>query len=338
MLLPEWDDENGGYATSGSQPTKARPPLVVRLLSWYATARMFTEFITRALQRGPCGVAELMSGRSLIRYIAVPAMLILVGFLWQTCLGDSNSFVVYFGRPMDVFRYARSDWKQLLLSSLQCALTAIASLVLAGVLAFTLLWFGLLRERLLDRVERVAVSSQAIPFLVIVALTLLAEGPLFRWLKVQPPIPLYCIAPVTLSLLFPPLAYGAAAIARIPIQLKSLMRLWRAPKRYRIWHVYLPAAAPDVLTGLRASATWAVGATLIAEGLLNGVEGDTSTLGHFLLRPFSSGPAGRITAVVLLSTALGFAVYYLFVVVQSWIERRLLGHAVKHEHAYPPIT
>jgi ABC-type nitrate/sulfonate/bicarbonate transport system permease component len=203
-------------------------------------------------------------------------------------------------------------------------------------MAILLLMFGLFFKGGLRVIELLASSSQTIPFLVIVAIFLLIEKPLFRALSFTPRADVYCLLPVTLALVFPPLANGAEAIAQMPIQLKALSRRWNAPSSWRIRRIYLPCAINDILTGVRASATWAVGATLITEGLLNGVEGDSDTLGHALLRPFSSSAhPGKTPAVILIATILGFAVYYLFVVLQRRVDRRLRGITAGKERDFP---
>ena len=146
----------------------------------------------------------------------------------------------------------------------------------------------------------------------------------------------FFVLPVTVALMFPPLANGAGAIRRMPLQLRELLRIWGAPSLWKIRRVYLPLAIPDILTGVRASSTWAVGATLIAEGLLNGVSGDSNTLGHYLVRPFSSSASpGRTPAVILIATVLGFLVYLLFVGVQRYWESRLIGDTNPVEISLP---
>jgi ABC-type nitrate/sulfonate/bicarbonate transport system permease component len=115
--------------------------------------------------------------------------------------------------------------------------------------------------------------------------------------------------------------------------MKSMLRLWNPPVFWRITRVYIPNALPDILTGLRASATWAIGATLISEGLLNGIPGDTSTLGSFLVMPFNA-PPGRTPTAIILSTALGFLVYFIFCFLESKIQLYLLGSAKQTERDY----
>jgi len=254
---------------------------------------------------------------------------------WANLLSADSPVVVYFGTPRDAIDYALSNSRELAVSAAKCLLTAVLGLILAGVLATALLIVGLLRPRWLGVIERLAAISQTVPILVIVTIALIVETTIFHFLALSVPVTVYCIVPVTVGLLFPPLVNGADAVSRLPLELRALLRLWAAPIRWRVFRVYLPAALPSLLTGLRASATWAISGTLITEGLLNGVEGDSSTLGHFLVRPFSSGDPGKMPSVILISTILGFGVYYLFVLVQFAAERRLLGPAAKVAQTYP---
>jgi ABC-type nitrate/sulfonate/bicarbonate transport system permease component len=216
-----------------------------------------------------------------------------------------------------------------------CALVSIVSLVLGALLSTLLLVLGLWSDGRLSLIERLAAALQTVPVLVIVTVSLLIETQLAIFLRLTGPASLYCLIPVTIALMFPPLANGAGAIRRMPIQLKELLRVWDAPSSWTIRRVYLPLAIPDILTGVRASATWAVGATLIAEGLLNGVDGDSNTLGHFLVRPFSSSASpGRTPAVILIAIILGFLVYLLFVGLQRYAEGLLQGDTTHAEAAY----
>lgn len=254
---------------------------------------------------------------------------------WEKTYANSSVIVIYFGRPSDVIAYLRSEWAALFYSALVCTLVSISSLVLSGVLSVILLTAGLLSERGVKVIERIAALTQTVPMLVIVTVSLLLETQLFALLGIQPTTGWYCVLPVTAALLFPPLVNGAGAINRAPIELKAMLRLWNASRLSRVRRVYLPLVIPDILTGIRSSATWAVGATLIAEGLLNGISGDSSTLGHFLMRPFSNGQPGRTPAVIVVATVLGFAVYYFSVVIQQIIEKRLHGNTAIAGVAYP---
>ena len=273
--------------------------------------------------------------RVLIGFAAVIVGFIWLIAVWQISFANSNYLVVYFGRPSDVPRYVYDHWNYLLFASLDCFLTAIISLILAWAIATLMLTIGLLKDGWLKPMEWFAATSQVVPLLVIVTVFFILERTIFGSPSFSHATAVYSLAPVTLSLIFPPLVYGANSIMRTQIQIKSLLRLWQAPIWWRIFRVYLPKALPDILTGLRTSATWAIGATLISEGLFDGVEVNKRTFGHLLVRPFSSStPLGQTLTVIILSTVLAFGVYYLFGGIQLFVERRLLGTVVRAENDY----
>jgi len=261
-----------------------------------------------------------------------------VFLMWRWQRAPHNSLVVtYWGRPSDIVDYLRWNASAELAGSIVlCLSTAVISLIVAGVLAVVLLMLGSLSATGLRIMERFAALSQTVPTLVIVTIFLLLERQLKTALHIKElPLMLYCLGPVTVSLLFPPLVNGADAITRLSIDLKSLLRLWGAPAWARTYRVYIPAAIPQILTGVRTSATWAVGATLLTEGLISAVEGDSSSLGHYLLRAFSEGTASRTTSVFIIATALAFFVYVLAMLGQRGLEMLMLGRTAITHADYP---
>lgn len=268
--------------------------------------------------------------------VALVALLAYVALgTWETTASNRGPLVVYFARPSDTWRYLRTEWAALASSAFMCLLVASMSLLLSALASLSLLVAGLYSTSKLRMIERSAAYSQTVPTLVVVTISLLAEKQLFKTLGITVNAHWYCVFPVTLALMFPPLANGAGAINRAPLQLKELLRLWAAPPFWRIRRVYLPLVLPDILTGVRSSATWAVGATLITEGLLNGVEGDSTTLGRALMRPFSAGEPGKTLSVLLIASALGYLLYAMVVRLQEVLERWLLGQATEAADAYP---
>jgi ABC-type nitrate/sulfonate/bicarbonate transport system permease component len=266
------------------------------------------------------------------------ALIALLALFWEFAPSNPKEsvIVIYFDRPSDVLSFMQSNGYDLAKSALGTATTALVSLLLAAVLSCAMILIGARSENSIRIIERLAAATQAIPFIAVVAVLFIFQKAMFSYLSIRPTVTLYCLAPVTLSLLFPPLAAGSSALLRVPYEAKVLMCLWATPTWDRIWRVYFPLTIPSLLTGLRTSATWTIAATLIAEGMLNGVEGDTGTLGHYLIRPFGrSGAEGRFVALVLVSTILGFSVYWGFVFLQQYIERYLLGGAAQKEQSFP---
>lgn len=270
--------------------------------------------------------------RRVLLVLAVGLAVGLLIYAWQ-CLASNQSHVVsYFGRPSDTWLYLMGNWKTLLSSSVMCLSVAAGSLVLAAFMSLLLLAYGLHSPKRLPSIERFAAYLQTVPMLVVVTICLVIQKELFKVVGVMPTAYWYCVLPVTIALMFPPLANGAGALRRTLLEVKQLLRLWDVPPYQRIMKVYLPLVLPDVLTGVRSSATWAVSATLVVEALLNGVEGQMATLGHaFLGKP----PAGLLVSVVAVSSLLGYLLYAAVASLQGIIERRLLGKAAEAADLYP---
>jgi NitT/TauT family transport system substrate-binding protein len=89
----------------------------------------------------------------------------------------------------------------------------------------------------------------------------------------------------------------------------------------------------EVLTGVRAGSSWAVGAVLIVEGLVNGTSTDSTTLGRKLMT--ASAPRGQILAAVTISSLLAFATYLSFWWLQSRYERKHFGRLQSNHTMYP---
>src|SRR5216684_4628591 len=298
-----------------------------------------------SLRSGPRCITESKKRCALIVLASVACGAL---FLWQEVLSDQNVIVIYFNRPSDVIGCFRTTPGQLLLGSLINICTSIVSLFLAGSLAMMLLRLGLRAEGRLSLIERLAVWSQIVPVLVIVTIFLLLEMEICKSLNITQPqtklgevpwIILNCVGPVTLSLLFPPIVWGADDILNTAVQMKSLLRIWQAPVNWRIRHIYQPAGLHGVLAGVRISATWAVVASLITEGLLSGVPGQGMTLGQRLMRPFSSSPQkGQTVAVILVSVILGFGVYSVAYLIERRVNRLVYGNQVVTDREYPLLA
>lgn len=255
-------------------------------------------------------------------------------YWWSEAASASSLMIVYFGRPSEIAHYVREEWKLIAIESAWCFATAIASLFLAGMLAVTMLAVGMLSDKLLSKIERIAALFQTIPTLIVVVVFLLIERGVFTSFNITPPIDGFCLIPVACSLVFAPLANGISAAKHAPISMKALLRMWHAKRFWRVFRIYLPYITTDILTGLRTSATWAVSAVLVAEGMINGAVGDSDTLGHALIQPSSNQP-GETTTVIVISSILGFSVYYLALITQAILEKALYGKTAALQHAYP---
>jgi ABC-type nitrate/sulfonate/bicarbonate transport system permease component len=265
------------------------------------------------------------------------AVLVFVIFLiwWERYASRDSPLVAYFDRPSVALRYFQSEWGGVVVSSLACLITALGSLAIATLIAVGLLVLGMRSDGRLAKIERVAAVVQTVPTLIVVTIFLLVERQLLHDMHAQAAIDVYCLAPVAFALSIAPLVTGVGAINRAPIDMKRLMRLWDATPGWRVHNVYLPFVFADILTGARASATWAVSAVLVAEGMMNGVEGDRATLGHSLIKPFSGNEKGETVVVIIASTVVGFACYWIACHIQKRLERWIYGTTAVDHNSYP---
>lgn len=125
-----------------------------------------------------------------------------------------------------------------------------------GVLAATVLGYGLAKSRSLERLlTPYVVASQAIPVVAIAPLLVIWFGPgLFS--KV-----LIC----ALIVFFPVLINTVVGMRSVPLQLSELMRSLHATRSQTFWKLEVPASLPVFLGGLRIGATLAVIGAVVGE-------------------------------------------------------------------------
>lgn len=242
-----------------------------------------------------------------------------------------NPVLAHFGRPSEAVAQLWTVWPVVALRAIHTLAVSIAALTLSAALASSALVLGLLRPQELAILEQLTAYLQTVPIVVVVTVSFLIQRSL---LGPQSDVPgyAYALMPAAISLVFPPLANGIKAAHRITPEVKQMLRLWGIGRWRRVLQVYLPIVTPEVLTGIRSSATWAVGATLVVETMLNGVPGSSDTLGVMLVG--DGTPSLRLVAVAV-SCALGYLVYATFVMLQGAIERRLHGQASEAIDNYP---
>jgi len=273
-----------------------------------------------------------------ISLVSICLFIAVLLFWWEKHLDNNHIFVVYFGRPSDVLSYTTQSWQKILKGSLSTTIIAFISLLMSAAMALLFLVIGLLSDRWLRQIEKFALISQTIPMLVIVAICYIIEKSIIGRAFLNIHFVWYCFVPVSIVLFFPPLVYGIKGIRDIDTDMKAMLRIWNAPKMWRIIKVYLPQALPHILTGLRVSASWAIVAALITEGLMFGVSNDQFSIGQSLIRPFSGSVIkGQTLTLMIVATILGYFVYYVVGCIQSILQKKVFGIAAENEKNYPII-
>lgn len=265
--------------------------------------------------------------------VIIPLTILL--YCWQSILDVNSQIVIYFGRPGNVFDYVILNWDRIGKGAAVTTFVAFVSLALSGVVAVGFLAIGLSSEAKFRLVEHFAAISQTVPVLVTVTVFFILEKTLVKIIGLNLGFIWYCFIPVSVALFFPPLVYGIKGVRDIDSSMKGLLRIWGAPQGWRIKRIFLPEVLPHIMTGLRASSTWAVSATLITEGLVHGVVGSEYSIGKHLMRPFSgSVHPGQTLTLIIVATLLGLLVYLVTGRVQVYTQKRI-GSAREQERNYP---
>jgi NitT/TauT family transport system permease protein len=106
--------------------------------------------------------------------------------------------------------------------------------------------------------------------------------------------------------LFPVIANTLAGLLSTDPALEDLFRLYGASAWARLWKLKLPAATPNILTGLRVAAGLAVIGTVVGEFLV-GVFGAGQGLGVRIVSAKKMGRTDELFAAVLIASLLGLA-------------------------------
>lgn len=107
---------------------------------------------------------------------------------------------------------------------------------------------------------------------------------------------------------FPVIANTLAGLSSTDPALLDLFRLYGAGRVGILVKLRLPAALPNLFTGLQVAAGLTVIGTVVAEFLV-GELGDEQGLGVVIVSASHNGHSDRVFAAVLLASALGLAMY-----------------------------
>ncbi len=106
-------------------------------------------------------------------------------------------------------------------------------------------------------------------------------------------------------------------INAVPTQLVDMARSYNASRRQIVRAIILPAALPNILTGLRLALGQAIRGAITAEFLLS-----MSNLGKFIFNASSTFNMPRMFAGIIFVTVLGA----LLLALAERAERRILNH------------
>lgn len=164
-----------------------------------------------------------------------------------------------------------------------------------GVLAAILLSSSRLLERALSPY---ALFLQTVPIVAIAPLLVLWFGPGTRAVSVSS----FIVS------LFPVIANTLAGLRSVEPPLRDLFRLYGAGRLATLWKLELPAALPNLFTGLRVASGLAVIGAITGE-FVAGFSEDAAGLGILVLTAYRQLRTDLLFAAVLAATVLGLALF-----------------------------
>jgi ABC-type nitrate/sulfonate/bicarbonate transport system permease component len=240
--------------------------------------------------------------RSLAELSALP--IVLVALWWAI---SANSTSVFFPPLPDILK-ALVDWaptglREDVLPSLRNLLLGYALAVLVGVAVGTLLG----RVRLLGvAFSPILEFSRSIPPAALLPFFILAMGPNDRMR----------IAVIAVGSLWPTLLATVDGIRGIEPAVLDTARIYRISRRRRLFKVYLPAASPLILTGMKTTLAFSVILVVVSEMLAS-----THGIGYYIISSQQYFNLPDLWAGTIVMGLLGYLLSEIFFAV----ERRLLA-------------
>jgi ABC-type nitrate/sulfonate/bicarbonate transport system permease component len=124
------------------------------------------------------------------------------------------------------------------------------------------------------------------------------------------------IAVIAFGLCFPILVNTAEGVRGIPPEVRDTASMLHAGRVERVWRIYLPAALPSIMAGLRIAVSIGLVLVVVSEFV-----GEGNGIGHWILLQQSLVNVPELYAGVLFLGLLGYVLNRLFLVV----ERRVLA-------------
>ncbi len=222
-----------------------------------------------------------------IVYIGLGMLLIAT---WQYLASNSQTARLLLSSPSLVVNYFIENNKMLLAATQTTLVEAAAGLLIATVFSFAMMILCFHFPKLMDFVLPIMITSQVIPLIVLAPFFIILMG---IGLSSK-------IAMAALMCFFPIFVNFAQGYRGINQNIHELMYIYNADAWTRIRQVYFPLSLPNIMAGLKISATLAVIGAIVAE--FNGAE---IGLGKNLFLAAKRLEPDLMMCSLLLSTAMG---------------------------------
>lgn len=238
---------------------------------------------------------------------AVYALIVLIGVPgWELAARATPRVRLLVSSPMRVYEFIGENAEELLHATWVTWVEASLGLVVAAIASLALSIATFYRPRLLHFILPGMVTSQVVPLIVLAPFFVIALG-----IGI-----LSKVAMAAVLCFFPTFVGFAQGYKLIPQEVHDFLDVYEAPKKLRVFRVYLPLSLPSGLAGLKVSATLSVIGAIVAE-----FTGSEIGLGRNLFMSTIRLEPELMMASLFGSASLG-AVMFLGV---HFLERRL-GH------------
>ena len=237
-----------------------------------------------------------------ITYLVLGVLLLA---LWQY-FGSSNQTVrLLLSSPSLIAEYIGENHVALLKATKITLVEAVAGLTIAAMFSFTMMFACFYIPKMMEFVLPIMIVSQVIPLIVLAPFFIILMG-IGLWSK---------ITMAALMCFFPIFVNFAQGYKSIGSNVHEMMLVYNASTWARIRNVYLPLSLPNIMAGLRISATLAVIGAIVAE-----FTGAEVGLGRNLyISALRLEPEMMMSSLVL-SALLGLSLYGLMRAIENRIK------------------
>jgi NitT/TauT family transport system permease protein len=226
------------------------------------------------------------------------AALAVILALWQGATWAFDVAAYLFPPPTAVGHAALHDASTLAMAMVTTGRAALAGFALSAVIG-TLAAIALASSRVLERaLYPYTVFLQTVPIVAVAPLLVLWFGPGLRAVAVS----------AFIVSVFPVIANTLAGLRSVDPPLVDLFRLYGAGRLATLMKLRIPAAVPNIVTGLRVASGLSVIGAIVGEFVAGFSEGSAG-LGILVLSSYRQLRTDLLFAAVLLAAVLGLALF-----------------------------
>ena len=222
---------------------------------------------------------------------AIPFVVVTLSLEWLVRAGWIKAFLV--PPPSAVFQTMLADWPELFAALAKTSAGALLGFALSALLGIAIAVFLSSSRAIQEAFYPYAVFFQTVPIIAIAPLLVIWFGYGMRTV----------VAAAFIVSIFPVIANTLDGILSTDPALRDLFRLYGASPAVTLWKLRVPAALPQILTGLRIAGGLAVIGAIVGEFI--GGQG----LGSVIDIARTQQRTDKVFAAVLLASALGLFLF-----------------------------